>query len=81
MHEGIYAVYTQGHSPRFLLMHHEKETEDLNTLFVQLKDSIDKSDFSQVKKLVVQSEQKATDKEREFYKLSVEKTNRELLWT
>jgi len=73
LYNDLYTIYTQGHSPRFILKHHGKETKDLNGLFNQLKGSIAKSEFDQAKKLVVQIEQEITEKEKEFYKLSVEK--------
>jgi hypothetical protein len=74
----VNTTYTQGHSLRFMLKHHEKDTEDLDVLFTQLKGTIANSDFNQAKKLVVQIEHKITEKEKEFYKLNVKKTDRDI---
>ncbi len=54
LYENLYATYTQGHSPRFMLMHHEKETGELDSLLKQLKSSIDMSAYNKAKKIVAQ---------------------------
>ena len=78
LYNDLYTIYTQGHSLKFMLTHHEKETEDLDILFTQLQGSIANSDFDQAEKLVVQIEQKITEKEKEFYTLSVEKIDHDI---
>jgi hypothetical protein len=78
LYNDLNTTYTQGHSLRFMLKHHEKETEDLDVLFTQLKGSIANSDFNQAEKLVVQIEHKITEKEKEFYTVNVNKIERDI---
>jgi len=75
LYEKLYASYTQGHSPRFMLIHHEKQTGDLDSLFKQLESSIDRSAFYEAKKIIVQIEEKIKVKEELFYKISPVKNN------
>jgi len=75
LYENLYATYTQGHSPRFMLMHHEKETGELDSLFNQLKSSIDRSAYNEAKKIAAQIEQKIREKEELFYKIRPVKSN------
>jgi hypothetical protein len=71
----IFSTYTQGHSSQFMLIHHEQETENLDFLFKGMKESIDKSDFNEAKKLVIQIEQKIREKEELFYKFNLIKND------
>lgn len=76
LYDDLYTTFIQGHSLSFMLQHHERETGDLDTLFTKLKGSIDRSDFNQAKKLVVQIEQEIAEKEELFFKLSARKIGR-----
>ena len=71
-------TYTQGHSLRFMLHHHERETEDLDVLLAKLQESIASSDFDQAGKLVSQIERKIAEKEKVFYTVNVEKIERDI---
>ena len=73
LYDDLYTTYTKGHSLRFMLQHHERETEDMDILFTQLQGSIANSDFDQAGKLVGQIENKITEKEKEFYTMNVKK--------
>ena len=42
LYDECFSTYTKGHSPRFMLIHHEQETENLDIMFKGLKESIDK---------------------------------------
>jgi hypothetical protein len=78
LYDDLYTTYTQGHSLRFMLQHHEKETEDVDILFTQLQGSIADTDFDKAEGLVGQIERKITEKEKEFYTMNVHKVKRDI---
>ena len=71
-------TYTEGHSLRFMLQHHEKETEDLDALLAKLQVLIANSDFDQAGKLVAQIEHNIAEKEKVFYTVNVYKIKRDI---
>jgi len=73
--EHVYATYTQGHSLQFMLKHHEQQIDDLDALFEQLEHTVSKSAFDEARNMIVQIEQKISEKEEIFFKLDVSKND------
>lgn len=71
--EDVYATYTQGHSLQFMLKHHERQIDDIDALFAQLEQTVANSAFDNAKNLIVQIDQKISEKEEIFFKLDLSK--------
>lgn len=69
--EGAHSIYMMGHSPRFMLGHHEHSTEDLDALFESIQKNIEEGDLEGTENLRVRILEKLIEKEELFYSLDV----------
>ena len=70
--EGAFSIYTTGHSPRFMLAHHEYPVDDLDALFDSLKKKIEEEDLEGAEGLRKGIMEKLTEKEDLFYELDTD---------
>jgi hypothetical protein len=71
-------TYTSGHSLRFMLQHHERDTEELDALFTDLEALIAESDFNRAGEVVTRIEHEIIEKEREFFRVNAAKTGQDI---
>jgi hypothetical protein len=74
----VHTTYTKGHSLRFMLQHHERDTEELDALFADLEALIADSDFKQAEQAVSRIEHIIIEKEQEFYRVDAAKNGQDI---
>lgn len=70
--EGAYSLYKMGHSPRFMLMHHEYPADDLDALFDSLKEKIENGDLEGAENKRAELFGMLIEKEGLFYELAAD---------
>lgn len=71
----VYSSYTQGHSLRYILMHHGQPVEEIDALFEKLGAAIKRSDFEAAKNLADEILKEISRKEEVFFSLETAKNN------
>lgn len=73
--EKAYSIYTKGHSPRFMLQHHERPIQDLDMLFDAFREKVAEDSLDEAEKIRKDILATLIEKEDIFYKLNAQIEN------
>ena len=68
----VHSAYTKGHSLRFMLDHHNKSTEKLDSMFENLNNSINNAEYESSKEILDNMKKRISEKEKVFFGLNIE---------